>query len=92
MDNIISSNIVGLTDVAPWYYLTQSLLDIIIGVTLFSIIALSIFMLINKLKDKKVSKVMIAFLIINCIIFFITYMTPITENIFIDIFKVIYGY
>jgi len=92
MENIISSNIVAATDVAPWYYLTQSILDIIIGVTLFSIIVLSIFILINKFKYKKISKVMLVFFAISFIMFFITYMTPITENILIDIFKVIYGY
>ena len=27
MENIINSNIVSISDVVPWYYLTQSILD-----------------------------------------------------------------
>ena len=89
MENIISSNIDDA--VAPWYYLTESIISIIIGVTLVSIILLSILMLINKVKHKRIGKVIIVFWVIFFILFFITYATSITESILIDIFRMIYG-
>jgi len=89
MENIISTNI---SAPAPWYYLTQTILSIIIGVSIVSIIVLLLLIVINKIKNGKINKIMIISLVICFIMLFITGMTPVMEDILIAIFKVIYGY